>query len=148
MLARLWLPLLGVAPFALAQNADLPAHEVLNYSIEWRLITAGKVRLEWQQARASSQVNLKVESIGLVSKLFHVEDSYQANLNQDGCAESTLLYSQEGNRQRETRVTFDESQGQLSGARPRQERGAAGQRHRNPSLRARRGRRLVFICAP
>jgi len=58
-------------------------------------------------ARASSQVNLKVESIGLVSKLFRVEDAYQANLNQDGCAESTMLYSQEGNRQRETRVTYD-----------------------------------------
>ena len=108
MLARLWLPLLGVAPFALAQNPALPAHEVLSYSIEWRLINAGKVRLEWQQARASSQINLKVESVGLVSKLFRVEDAYQADLNQDGCAESTLLYLQEGSRQRETRVTYDD----------------------------------------
>ncbi|MGA2274228.1 MAG: DUF3108 domain-containing protein [Bryobacteraceae bacterium] len=107
MLARLWLPLLGVAPFALAQNPALPAHEVLSYSIEWRLINAGKVRLEWQQARASSQINLKVESVGLVSKLFRVEDAYQADLNQDGCAESTVLTSQEGSRQRETRVTYD-----------------------------------------
>jgi len=107
MLARLWLPLLGVAPFALAQNAALPAHEVLYYSIEWRLITAGKARLEWQQERASSQINLTVESIGLVSKLFRVEDAYQANLNQDGCTQSTLLTSWEGSRQRETRVTYD-----------------------------------------
>ena len=107
MLARLWLPLLGVAPFAFAQNPALPAHEVLTYNIEWRLITAGKARLEWQQARGSSQINLKVESAGLVSKLFRIYDVYQANLNQDGCAESTLLNSQEGSRQRETRVTFD-----------------------------------------
>jgi len=108
MLARLWLPLLGLAPFALAQNAALPPHEVLTYSIEWRLITAGKVRIEWQQARASSQVNLKLESVGLVSKLFRVQDAYQANLNQDGCAQSTVLTSQEGSRQRETRVTYDD----------------------------------------
>jgi len=104
---RLWLPLLGLAPFALAQNAALPAHEVLSYSIEWRLITAGKARLEWQQTHAPAQVNLKVDSIGLVSKLFRVDDTYQANLNQDGCAQSTLFTSQEGNRQRETRVTYD-----------------------------------------
>ncbi|MGD0369967.1 MAG: DUF3108 domain-containing protein, partial [Acidobacteriaceae bacterium] len=108
MHARLWLPLLGLAPFALAQNAALPAHEVLSYSIEWRLITAGKVRLEWQQGRASSQIHLKVESIGLVSKLFRVEDAYQANLNQEGCSESTLFTSEEGSRQRETRVTYDD----------------------------------------
>jgi len=108
MHARLWLTVLGLAPFALAQNAALPTHEVLSYSIDWRLITAGKVRLEWQEARASSQVNLRVESIGLVSKLFRVEDAYQANLNQEGCVESTLLTTQEGNRQRETRVTFDD----------------------------------------
>lgn len=107
MHARLWLPLLGLAPFALAQNAALPAHEALNYSIEWRLITAGRARLEWQQARTSAQIKLKVESIGLVSKLFRVEDVYQADLNQDGCAESTLLTLQEGNRKRETRVTYD-----------------------------------------
>jgi len=110
MLARLWLPLLGLAPLAMAQNAALPAHEVLTYSIEWRLITAGKVRLEWQQARASSQINLRVESVGLVSKLFRVDDVYQANLNQEGCAESTLLTSQEGSRSRETRVTYDDHQ--------------------------------------
>jgi hypothetical protein len=108
MLARLCLPLLGLATFATAQNAALPAHEVLTYSIEWRLITAGRVRLEWQQARTSSQINLKLESVGLVSKLFRVEDVYQANLNQEGCAESTLLTSQEGSRQRETRVTYDD----------------------------------------
>ena len=108
MLARLCLPLLGLATFAPAQNAALPAHEMLTYSIEWRLITAGRVRLEWQQARTSSQINLKLESVGLVSKLFRVEDVYQANLNQEGCAESTLLTSQEGSRQRETRVTYDD----------------------------------------
>jgi len=108
MHARLWLPLLGLAPFALAQNAALPAHEVLSYSIEWRLITAGKVRLEWQQTHAPAQVSLKVDSVGLVSKLFRVDDTYQATLNQDGCAQSTLLNSQEGSRQRETRVNYDD----------------------------------------
>jgi len=108
MLARLWLPLLGLATFATAQNAALPAHEVLTYSIEWRLITAGRARLEWQEARGSSQINLRLQSVGLVSKLFRVDDVYQANLNQEGCAESTLFTSQEGSRLRETRVTYDD----------------------------------------
>jgi hypothetical protein len=107
MLSRQCFLLLGLAPFALAQNAALPAHEAFTYGIEWRLITAGRVRIERQQARNSAQINFRMESAGMVSKLFKVADDYSANFNQDGCVESTTFLSEEGSRRRDTRILFD-----------------------------------------
>jgi hypothetical protein len=99
--------LLAYAPFASSQSGALPARETLTYNIEWRLITAGKARLEWQEARGGQQVNLHVESVGLVSKLFKVDNHYNAALNAALCTESSQLITHEGSRQRETKITFD-----------------------------------------
>lgn len=104
---RLWLPYLVAAAAAFAQNTEMPARETLSYSIEWRLITAGKAQIRWQQDRSSGDINLHVESAGLVSKLFRVEDDYRAHYAAGLCAESSQLTSHEGNRERETRITYD-----------------------------------------
>src|SRR5439155_1187947 len=72
--------------------------------------TAGKARLDWSAApdpRAGWQVRLHLESIGLVSKLYKVEDDYNAFLNQALCVQSSLMTSREGSRQRETKVSYD-----------------------------------------
>ena len=89
---------------------SLPARETLYYTVEWRLITAGKAKLEWtaeQRPRTGAQVNLRLESVGLVSKFFKVEDDYSANLNSALCGQSLQMTTLEGSRQRETKVTFD-----------------------------------------
>jgi hypothetical protein len=92
------------------QTVDgLPRRETLYYDVEWRLITAGKVKLQWQAGQAGWQANVHVESVGLVSKLFKVVDDYSANIQENLCAESTQLSSQEGSRSRETKVTYDEA---------------------------------------
>jgi hypothetical protein len=99
-----------LSPAAASSSVNLPAHETLHYTVEWRLITAGKARLELMPVAAPKpgyQVGLHLESSGLVSKLFKVEDDYLSNLNQNFCAQSLQLTSHEGNRQRETKVTFD-----------------------------------------
>jgi Protein of unknown function (DUF3108) len=103
------LPLLLLWVFmASAQTGNgLPTHETLYYNVEWRLITAGKVKLQWEPGPAGWQINVHVESVGLVSKLFKVVDDYSANLKESLCAESTQLSSLEGNRSRETKVTYD-----------------------------------------
>jgi Protein of unknown function (DUF3108) len=86
----------------------LPTRETLHYTIEWRLITAGEATLEWNASDLSHpQVNLRLESTGLVSKLFKVEDVYSASLNEELCARSSQLIAHEGRRQRETKVVFD-----------------------------------------
>jgi hypothetical protein len=88
--------------------APLPSEETLNYGIEWRLITAGKANLLWSaNPTHGSQVKVHIESTGLVSKLFRVNDDYSGNFNPSLCAISTELNAQEGNRHRETKISFD-----------------------------------------
>jgi hypothetical protein len=111
-LMRLKLLLLAMvcASQGLPQSNNLPRRETLSYSIEWRLITAGRARMEWSGApgpRPGWQIKLHLESIGLVSKLFRVEDDYSASLNQSLCGLSSQLIAREGSRERDTRITFD-----------------------------------------
>src|SRR5579864_1994204 len=99
---------------ARAQTAGpLLAKEVLSYDVEWRLVEAGKAKLVWtpssQLSRPGWQVNLHLESAGLVSKLYRVNDDYGADLNSDFCVQDTHLQAREGGRQRETAVHFDSS---------------------------------------
>jgi len=109
-MVRSLLLVLACARLAVSQSS-LPANEILTYNIEWRLITAGRATLEWSSAgwreHPGWEVNLHLESAGLVSKLFKVEDDYTVNLNQALCAESSVMTSHESNRSREIRVTFD-----------------------------------------
>ena len=106
-LRPLWLILV---PISLASQpaGNLPSRETLTYNIEWRLFNAGKARIQWlQEPRDGYQVNLHVESTGFVSKLFRVTDDYSANLNASLCSEDVHMTTLEGNRSRETRLTFD-----------------------------------------
>jgi hypothetical protein len=95
-----------------------PPHETFDYAIEWRLINAGKAHLEWIASSAASasteaaaptsgDVRLHVESAGVVSRLFLVNDDYSASLAPGLCVQSTLLEAREGSRHKETRVTYD-----------------------------------------
>jgi hypothetical protein len=108
---RKGLPLLLLwASIASPQTGNgLPTRETLYYNVEWRLITAGKVKMQWQPGPVGWQANVHVESVGLVSKLFKVVDDYSANLKDSLCVESTQMSSEEGSRLRETKVTYDEA---------------------------------------
>ena len=106
-LKPLWALLVGLSP-ALAQNNGLPDKETLYYNIEWRLITAGKAKVQWLSVpNCGRQVNLHLESAGLVSKLYRVEDDYSSNLTPGICAQLAQLSTHEGSRDRETKITFD-----------------------------------------
>ncbi|HEX8983899.1 MAG TPA: DUF3108 domain-containing protein [Bryobacteraceae bacterium] len=89
---------------------SLPRKEALSYSIEWRFIHAGNARLVWQAANDGQDgwsTQLHLESAGLVSRLFKVNNDYTSRLNNRLCIASSLLRASEGSRRRETSVTFD-----------------------------------------
>jgi hypothetical protein len=104
---RLCLPIFVLAVAAFAQRNELPGREALTYSVEWRLITAGRASIDWRQDRDGAEIDLRVESVGLVSKLFRVQDDYRTRLSPALCTESSQLTSHEGSRQRETRIAYD-----------------------------------------
>lgn len=80
----------------------------LQYRAEWRLVDAGKVYLKWLPGQAKAgQLNVHLETLGLVNKLVRVKDDYSANLDERGCTMSTLLRAEENARKKETLVTFD-----------------------------------------
>ena len=92
------------------RNAGVfPASEALDYTVEWRLITAGKARLKWNAdaPRPGWRVTLHLESTGLVSKLYKVNDDYAATLTPDLCAQDAHTNAHEGSRQREALVHYD-----------------------------------------
>lgn len=89
----------------------LPAKETLDYSIEWRLVTAGRAQLQWYATPPKShmgyEAKLHLESAGLVSRLYKVNDLYTVELTPTLCTESTVQTAHEGPRNRETRVNFN-----------------------------------------
>jgi hypothetical protein len=85
-----------------APNPALAPHK-LTYGVEWRLVRAGMVTVE---ARPVS-VHTKIESAGLVSKLFKIEDTYAVQFEDAFCATASTMESMEGKRHRRTLVTYD-----------------------------------------
>ncbi|HVW86720.1 MAG TPA: DUF3108 domain-containing protein [Bryobacteraceae bacterium] len=90
------------------------AHETLDYSVEWRLTRAGTAKFSFSSfngaaptGASTGEVRLHLESAGLVSRLFRVNDDYTAMLGANLCAQNSFLAAHEGNRNRETRVVYD-----------------------------------------
>ena len=98
---------------ALCGQAETSRGEVLDYDVEWRLVTAGRAKLSWTPnapaSRGGGEAKLHLESTGLVSRLFHVNDDYTTMVGSNFCVETTFLTAHEGSRNRETKVTFDAS---------------------------------------
>jgi hypothetical protein len=115
--ALVWL-LGGALPPASPPSKLVPANEELRYHVEWRLIHAGNARLTWAPSKANGgngyQANLELESVGLVSKLYKVNNHYSSQLSENLCVESSLLKTNEGSKKRETSVTFDSRRGKAS----------------------------------
>jgi hypothetical protein len=106
-------------PFQLPLNtvaavAPIPSAETLDFNVEWRLITAGKARLRFATNGNGFSAGVHLESAGMISKFFKVDDNYSSELDRSLCANSSLFRTQEGSRQRETRITFDQERKKAS----------------------------------
>ena len=78
----------------------------LTYYIEWRLIHAGDAVLDLH----NSDGRMKLDSAGLVSALFKVDDTYTVRFEPSFCAAESQMDSKEGKRHRRTMVTYDRNQ--------------------------------------
>jgi hypothetical protein len=117
--------MLAAIPFSLPQSKTggaapsvFPSRETISYSIEWRLIYAGNARLSLDPKQSAGkrdwQSKLHLESGGLVSKLYKLDDNYTAQLEDQFCATSTDFNSIERNRHHQTTVTYDHARGKAS----------------------------------
>jgi hypothetical protein len=79
--------------------------EKLTYAVEWRFARAGTVTIEKQP----QQTSMRMESAGIVSTLFKVQDVYTVNYDDALCATSSVMETMERDRHREARVTYDRS---------------------------------------
>lgn len=94
---------------ARAQSA--PAHELLTFAAEWRFLRAGEVEMKLTGA---SQSDLKLRTVGLVSKLIPVNNTYRGIFDPGYCALTALLESHEGKKNRETKVSYDRERKRVS----------------------------------
>lgn len=108
---------LSTVPSSLPQSkpasepaVTFPSQETLVYSVEWRLIDAGEARL----IQNPKHSKLRLESTGLVSKLYKLDDTYDLDMEGDYCALGTTLDAMERTRHRETKVIYDYSKGKAS----------------------------------
>lgn len=95
-----------------AHNSEGAAHfpfpEKLTYRIEWRMITAGTANLEFVHPNPSQwNINLDLESAGVVNRLYRVQDKYKVSGDGHFCASSAFLDAEEGKRHNQSRLTFN-----------------------------------------
>lgn len=94
------------------------AAETLHYSIEWRLITAGTadLKIEPRDGEAGRQwrTSVHVQSAGLVSKLYKLDDKYTSNLEDQFCATSSEMDTFERKKRLDTKVVYDRARGHAS----------------------------------
>ncbi|MBS1873133.1 MAG: DUF3108 domain-containing protein [Acidobacteria bacterium] len=115
-LVAMMMLLILTSPGGLGQSGDGVARgfhrtETLSYTIEWRLVTAGAAKLRLSPSGTpeypSLHSELDLESAGLVSKLYRVQDKYFGNYDTGFCAISAQISANEGRRRRETKIDFD-----------------------------------------
>jgi hypothetical protein len=97
--------------------APFPSAERLSYDIEWRLIYAGSARLNLEPKPGDPRgwdSQLHLESGGLVSKLYKLDDTYSAGMENGFCTATTELDAIEGKRHRDTKVVYDHTRGKAS----------------------------------
>ena len=105
---QLW-PTVLIALLVCAPSWADPAvaqKSTLQYAVEWRLVRAGTARAVWSPGPSGNQIDLHLESAGLVNKLYRVNDDYRVETQENLCASTVKIHAEEGKRRRDTSVTF------------------------------------------
>src|SRR5271163_3521816 len=103
-----------VIPTLQPPHADFvyPAKRTLNYTVDWRVFTAGTATFQLEQDGTVQKINASGGSIGAVTMLFPVVDKFQAGFDtKTGCSTGFSKQLQEGRRKVSSDLSFDYSQG-------------------------------------
>lgn len=103
---------IAIAPADQAQKgAQFPCPEKLSYRVEWRLVTAGEVKVQMSRANADGwSLTMDIQSAGLVNRLYRVQDKYRVVANQNFCGVQSDLDAEEGKRHKLETMKFDVAQ--------------------------------------
>jgi hypothetical protein len=104
LLVLLWAQCYSQGP--VSSEFQVASKTTLHYGIEWRLVRAGFAKVDWMPQANGFQGDLHLESSGLVSKLYKVDDDYRVQMNENLCVSNVFIKAQEGKRNRETKITF------------------------------------------
>lgn len=90
------------------KDVGFPCPERLTYRIEWRLVTAGSAVVEERHGDGPGwELNLNLQSAGLVSRLYRVLDTYKATTGDRFCGVHAVLDAQEGKKHTVTHLNFN-----------------------------------------
>jgi hypothetical protein len=81
-----------------------PSSESLSFRAEWRFVRAGEIAFH---AAENKSADLNIRSVGLVATLLKVDNTYRALFDPGFCTSTLNIRTQEGRRNRETKVAFD-----------------------------------------
>lgn len=89
-----------------------PTKRTLNYTIDWRVFTAGTATIQLEQQGTVQKITASGESIGAVTMIFPVSDHFQSGFDtKTGCSTGFTKQLQEGRRKVNSDLTLDYNKG-------------------------------------
>lgn len=91
-------------------NADVPAPSSLSYTyrVDWGVVNAGDAVFDLKDTGDGNwRIDLNIESIGVVNRLYKVSDKYQVSGDGQFCPASVSLDAIEGKKHQTSQLKFD-----------------------------------------
>jgi hypothetical protein len=95
--------------FAEPAAVDAGNSSSYTWKIEWRMIDAGRATFNWKPQGVGQQGegNLRVESTGMVARLYRILDVYKLQTDEQACPKEAMLNAQEGSKHRESTLRIE-----------------------------------------
>src|SRR5215469_12873173 len=91
---------------------EYPQHQMLTFTVDWRVFTAGIAIFRLDQAGDVLRISATADTIGAINMLFPVVDRFQSGFNlQTGCSIGFNKQIQEGRRKIASELMFDYTRG-------------------------------------
>jgi Protein of unknown function (DUF3108) len=90
-------------------NYRFPNGQVLHYTVEWRIWSAGVATVRMDAAGPEQKVSVTADSTGFVSLLYKVADRFEAYFDRNTFSSTHIFkHSEEGLHKRDTNIRFDQ----------------------------------------